>query len=499
MIDHERELNMHVEGQLIFNGTNQSNRMKRSRMNTVRTVVTLSICLFAMSHVSFASAEKGPYMAAFGKDRNSPWKNIRNGVIVADEQYTSQANDPAGHYTNTLRYSTDYGHTWEYPEYPTSNETYNFCSHDSATRSDVFAVKYLGSDGDKVFMMLSTAGIICYSTTGSDWIMASPARGSTKGHDEDRSVYDVTYANGTFVAVGGAGIEVGALVKYTKGPPDDENGWQSITVGNLDLYSVTFGKGKFVAVGEHSTAWYSSDGVTWTQSTNLSGEANFNKVIFVQEAKGGAGQFIAIASESTVWYSADGMSWTQAAVLDGGTADFRDVTYGNGKYIAVGNNNAVSVSTNDGLTWNTDTLALIRNDLPFGGFIDIHPHAVIYDDATGRFIVVTADEDALFFATGSIFYSSDGYTWTYANIYPDATKKDTQWESYLAAIINTDKGMFAIPYGSGVALAQSPPDILWSPPSPRASSGIDWVSLCGFNGGDCPQGGRAGRIRGPRP
>ena len=131
---------MHVEGQLIFNGTNQSNHMKRRRMNTVRTVVTLSICLFAMSHVSFASAEKGPYMAAFGKDPNSPWKNIRNGVIVADEQWTSRVNDPGGYYTNTLRYSTNYGHTWEYPEYPTTN-----LSSSCHSRRKGFAAAAMGS------------------------------------------------------------------------------------------------------------------------------------------------------------------------------------------------------------------------------------------------------------------------------------------------------------------------------------------------------------------
>ena len=119
-------------------------------------------------------------------------------------------------------------------------------------------------------------------------------------------------------------------------------------VGNLDLNYVTFGQGRFVAAGNHSTAWYSPDGVNWTQASGLSGEANFFRVLFTQEAHGEAGQFVAVASEATVWYSSDGMTWTQATVLNGESSDFSDVAYGAGKYVAVGAWNTTSYST-DGI------------------------------------------------------------------------------------------------------------------------------------------------------
>jgi len=274
-------------------------------------------------------------------------------------------------------------------------------------------------------------------------------------------------------------------VKYINGGPQGPPGpaWQIAHAGDLNLNTVTFGNGKFVAAGDHSTVWHSPDGKTWTQAT-LSGEADFYRIIFVPEANAGAGQFIAVATEATIWYSPDGVIWTQAGVLDGEDADFRDVIYAAGKYIAIGDDNTISYSTN-GTLWQTNTSALFRDDDP-DHLILLHPHAIIYDDATGRFIVVTADEDP-FQQTGTIFYSSDGWTWLNARIYGPESKKYVVDEGYLATVINTDKGMMAIPFGSGAALFGAPADILWSPSTPSALSGIEWTSLCGFNGGDCPQ------------
>src|SRR5262245_9483477 len=276
-------------------------------MRKANLALSLVLCVFGMGYGLLEGAQKGPYMAAFGKDPNSQFPSVQAGVIVADEQYTSEANNPTGLYTNTLRFSEDHGATWKYPVYPTDNGTYNDCGPETATviRGDVYAVKYLGSanEGNNIFISLATSGIICTSTTGSLWLMASPSKESGY-NDEYRPLYDVTYGNGTFVAVGGYG-----LVKYSL-TGSAEGAWKDITVGSdlLNLNSVTFGNGKFVAAGDHSTVWYSPDGINWTQA-QLSGEADFYKIIFVQEANQGAGQFIAVASEGTIWYSPDGVLW----------------------------------------------------------------------------------------------------------------------------------------------------------------------------------------------
>ena len=140
-------------------------------MRKSKTVLALLVCFLGMSCGSLASPPKGPFMAAFAKEPHSQYKNLRNGVIVADEQYTSQANSPHGTYSNTLRYSTDYGHNWEYPAYPTRNGTFNLCGPDTASsiRSDIFAVKFLGdAQVGKYFISLSTSGIICFSGTGQN-------------------------------------------------------------------------------------------------------------------------------------------------------------------------------------------------------------------------------------------------------------------------------------------------------------------------------------------
>lgn len=453
-------------------------------MRTSKTALALFICCLGVSHGSLAGVKKGPFMAAFAKDPESRFSSIRNGVVVANEQFTSLANSPEGYYTNTLRYSNDYGRTWGYPAYPTDHGTYNLCGPDTSTaiRGDVYAVKYLGDDtySGKAFVMLSTSGIVCTSTTGSAWVMASPSRESAY-NNEYRPLYDATYANGTFVAVGGWG-----LVKYAKGAPS--GAWTTVEVGNLDLNSVAFGKGRFVAVGDDSTAWYSADGVTWTQAT-LSGEADLRRIIFVPEANGGAGQFVAVGSMATIWHSPDGVAWT-VGKSNGGDTLFRDVTYADGTYVAVGDDNTASYS-NDGMNWITHPYAFYRDDDREQDILT-HPHAVIYDHVTRQFIAVTADLDP-FSQTGTIFYTLnrpiDKIVWSNARIFDHDNPNQQINEGYLATVIDTDKGMLAIPFGSGAALADAPANVLWS--SHSAGSGIVWKSLCGFNGGDCAVPGEA--------
>jgi hypothetical protein len=310
--------------------------------------------------------------------------------------------------------------------------------------------------------------------------MASPSKESGY-NNEYRPLYDVTYGNGTFVAVGGEG-----LVKYSlTGLAEGE--WKDITVGNLNLNSVTFANGKFVAAGDHSTIWYSPDGITWTQA-QLSGEADFQKIIFVPEANQGAGQFIAVASLGTIWYSPDGVLWTIATVVNGGETTFVDVTYSKDTYVAVGDDNTASYSiatANEpiGTVWHTNPSALVRAGNPPERIVT-HPHAIIYDNnpVSEQFIVVTTDEDPGL-QTGTIFYSSDGITWSNATIY-DPTGKFILDASYLATVITTDKGLLAISDGSGTDLADAPVNVMDSLYE-SGNVGSNWTALCGFNGGQC--------------
>ena len=444
-------------------------------MNTAKTVlIAVVVGCVGIIQTFYANAEKGPYMAAFAPDKK---------VLVIDEQYTSLANDPNGQYTNTFLYSRDYGTTWQYSEYPTDNGTYNYCGPDTTYR-DVFAIKYLrGVNAINLFLSLGTSGVICASGSGEQWLMANPSR-ETNINDESRPFYDATYGNGTFVAVGGSGLAMFST--------DPQNKWHySLNPDVFNAYSlnaVVFGQDKFVVVGNDSNVWYSKDGQTWIQSSGLEGHADLEMVIFVQEANGGTGQFVAVGGDATIWYSPNGEQWTIAAVSDSSETYFTDVAYGNGTYVAIGNDNTIARSSDGGKTWVADTYALNFRL----GALDVlnHPHAITFYN--NNFVVVTADYDFLA-QTGSIFFSEDkGVTWYKAGVvyaegktgYCEGSGTLTGCVNYLAAVVNTDQGMVAVPYGSGDALLGAPAYILRAP-----TTGSYWVAVCdlglGYLDGGC--------------
>jgi photosystem II stability/assembly factor-like uncharacterized protein len=423
-------------------------------------------------HTFSANAEKGPYMAAFAPDKK---------VMVMNEQYTSQANNPQGLYNNTFLYSRDYGTTWQYSAYPADNGTYNLCGPKTAGR-DVYAIKYLGSDDTvKLFLSLGTSGVICGSGSGEQWLMANPPRDAII-KDEYRPFYDATYGNGTFVAVGGLGLAMFST--------DPQNKWQYSSNPDVfhaySLNAVAFGQGKFVVVGNDSNVWYSPDGQTWTQSSGLSGHANLEMVTFVQEANGGTGQFVAVGGDATIWYSSNGEQWTIATMSDTSETYFTDVAYGNGTYVAIGNDNTIARSSDGGKTWVADTYAL---SFDLGG-VDIlnHPHAVTFYN--NNFVVVTANY-APGYQTGNIFYSEDkGVTWHMASVVYGNNQtgycegyNPTGCVNYLAAVVNTDQGMVAVPYGSGASLAVAPAYILRAP-----TTGTYWFALCDLGLGNLDGG-----------
>lgn len=433
-------------------------------MIKIAKVLALFIGMIGISQTVFAYTNKGPNMAAFAPDTK---------MIVVDEQYTSTMNDPSGQYSNTFIYSKDYGKSWKYADYPANHGLYNYCGPGSKTRGDIFAVKYLESaETGNMFVSVGASGLICTSNTGSSWQMGNPSK-ETGYNDTIEPFYDVTNGNGIFVAVGGGG-----QVMFSSEPRDKWSYSLNPAVFNgYSLNSVVFGQGKFVVVGNDANSWFSTDGQTWTQGSGLAGHANLEKVIFVPEANKGVGQFVAVGGDATIWYSPDGEHWKIAVVTDESDTYFRDVTYGNGVYVAIGDDNTIARSTDEGVTWTANTNALDYEGE--GGVVILdHPHAITFYN--NDFIAVTADY-GLLAQNGSVFYSKDnGVTWSKSGIvfgnnqtgYCEGND-DTGCVNYLAAVVNTDKGMIAVPNGSGDAIEDAPAYILWAP-----TTGSYWFAVC---------------------
>ena len=196
----------------------------------------------------------------------------------------------------------------------------------------------MNANGDgPLWVVVGDGGAIVTSTNGSDWTArTSPTNALFRG---------VAYGNGIYVACG----DGGAIVRSTDGAT-----WSAVASGtNASLQGVGYGM-DFVNAGD----------------TN--------------EASAESPLFVIVGQSGLILTSSNGLSWTPRT---SGTSQYlSDVTYGNGYYVAVGNQRILRSS--DGIDWSFAT-----NNVYF------------YRSAycSGLFKVAGAN--------GSIWSSTDGLAW----------------------------------------------------------------------------------------
>ena len=198
--------------------------------------------------------------------------------------------------------------------------------------------------GNGMFVGLQgTDTLAAYSRDGITW------QESTKPYNR---CDQIAYGNGKFVAIGSAGDRDNK--KYNEAMySTDGIAWTEVTTPvSANWSAIAYGNGRFVAIsGNYSTyndkAMYSDDGITWTQTT-LPVLGNWTSVAY------GDGKFVAVSGYSydssnkkiyvsnNVAYSKDGITWslTHTPVAD----NWSDVTYGDGKFVAIGSNAQISSS-----------------------------------------------------------------------------------------------------------------------------------------------------------
>lgn len=162
---------------------------------------------------------------------------------------------------------------------------------------------------------------------------------------------------------------------------DDGITWTQTTMpSSRNWRAVTYGNGRYVAVAyDSSVAAYSDNGTTWTQTT-LPSSQNWKSATY------GDGKYVAISSQNAAAYSEDGINWTQTTMPSTG---WKSATYGNGKYVAI--SGSVPAYSSDGITWTQTTFPASENW-----------QSVTYGD--GRYVAVAYNSDAA-------AYSDDGITW----------------------------------------------------------------------------------------
>jgi hypothetical protein len=159
-------------------------------------------------------------------------------------------------------------------------------------------------------------------------------------------------------------------------------GWEEATVvsddivdGTLYLFSPTsiiFANNRFVAVGgyiSHGQIGWSDDGIKWTILGN--GNSAINGIAY------GNGKFIAVGDDGKMASSADGKTWTSLdASTIFGTSNINDIAYGNNQFFAVSQDGKSGYLKDNDSTWTSCVSGLT---IIFGSSVFIE--SIVYDSA----------------------------------------------------------------------------------------------------------------------
>ncbi|MBO7454148.1 MAG: hypothetical protein J6T91_02070 [Alphaproteobacteria bacterium] len=285
--------------------------------------------------------------------------------------------------------------------------------------------------------MAKTSGssIFAYSDDGINW-----------NDDEENSIsggswQSVCYGNGNFVAVGCKvdGNKIVGIAAYS----ENGEGWTEVVynknkknkIDNDDIpkycwSSVCYGNGKFVAVADWNAqetkavkkVVYSSNGINWTKSENITNEDREYKWGAVCY---GGEQFMAVtkgnASEDTgndFSVSSDGVSWSEKNDKWDAAA-YKSICYGDEKFVIAGENKIVC---GKGENWSSINLpgdwtsvCAVRDEEPEVKPIERGWYFYNNDksDSTNHHFIFPTNPGDMYFVT-----NSEEFTYKNGDIYP---------------------------------------------------------------------------------
>ncbi len=173
---------------------------------------------------------------------------------------------------------------------------------------------------------------VCFSQEGSNerfvaigvqvTVSLNGRRIDYTGGSPGSPMYDIVYANGIFVTVGGGGDRAVSA---------DGINWTSSDEGNGLAYSgLAYGNGYFLAVGTSGKSCRTTDGQNWGIIIDINGADNrhYNAATYVD------GIFMAVGNNTIAYSTDNGTSWNAYITLE----VLHGVAYGNGMFMAVGEN-----------------------------------------------------------------------------------------------------------------------------------------------------------------
>ncbi len=202
---------------------------------------------------------------------------------------------------------------------------------------------------------------------------------------EDGAVVSVSESYSFIVCADRTLVAIFSELQYVAGVD-----WWEYALPIQSWKSVAYGGGKFVAlVGTSSNkAYYSTDGISWTEVT-LPAYFDWRAIVY------GNGRFVAIAyNRDRAAYSTDGIGWTAATLPT--TANWHSIAYANGKFVAVAYGSNKAAYSTDGIKWTAATLPTTANwrFVAYGGF---------------KFVAVA-------YGSNKAAWSANGISWTAATL-----------------------------------------------------------------------------------
>ncbi|MDX1950601.1 MAG: hypothetical protein SFY81_00365 [Verrucomicrobiota bacterium] len=238
--------------------------------------------------------------------------------------------------------------------YSTNGQTFTGVVHTNLnTPFRYYAVRGLAF-GDGKFVGVGGTGPAMFSTNGIDWDVVSHPLASA-------FLYDIIHAKSSFYGVGYSGV----ILTSTEG--DDE--WnQQVSGTTRNLHGITEAFGKLIAVG-YQGAVYSSDGVTWSNSTTplVTGT--------LLDVTSGANVAVAVGEYGKILFSTNGIAWS--STFSGTTNHLRTVVFSIDRFHVFGDA-GVHLTSFDGRRWNADVLPV--SDYPIFAAVSVGTNIVVAGD-----------------------------------------------------------------------------------------------------------------------
>ena len=239
--------------------------------------------------------------------------------------------------------------------------------------------------------------------------------------------------------------------------------WYPIAAANNNQWQcVAYGGGVFVALSSNGTGnrvMSSPDGTIWTVTATGAPDNAWGTNCLCY----GNGMFVAVSGGATnAMYSVDGYNWVESGASSVGP--WRAVTFGNGKFVAVGTLGTTMYST-DAITWTSVSIAGSLNW-----------SAITYGtDSSGvaKFVAINATSSSLYIK--SAVSTNNGLTWT---VYSTASVGGLSWAYQSMAFGN---GLFVHGGGPliGAIIQTSPDGINWTI---RSTLDYNWYGMTFGNG-----------------